>query len=115
MFVGEIGIPRHEFLYDIEFWEARRILRGYERRNMLSNQLLRLTAYFSCFAFRENKSAKTPQQWLPLYFDTPDDAQADDIDSPQTVTQEDIDDMNRDIDLFKKLMNTKSKKKRTAK
>ena len=32
MFVGEIGIPRREFLFDISFWEARRILRGYRNR-----------------------------------------------------------------------------------
>ena len=32
MFVGEIGIQRREFLYEIKFWEARRILRGYNRR-----------------------------------------------------------------------------------
>ena len=32
LFVGEIGIPRREFLFDISFWEARRIIRGYRRR-----------------------------------------------------------------------------------
>lgn len=30
--MGEIGIPRKEFLFTIQFWEARRILRGYNRR-----------------------------------------------------------------------------------
>ena len=33
MFVGEIGLPRREYLYDIRFWEARRILSGYNRRH----------------------------------------------------------------------------------
>ncbi len=33
MFVGEIGLPRREYLYDIRFWEARRILAGYNRRH----------------------------------------------------------------------------------
>lgn len=32
MIVGEIGIPRYEFLYIINFWEVRRIIRGYNRR-----------------------------------------------------------------------------------
>ena len=31
-FVGEIGIPRREFLFHIRFWEARRILQGYSNR-----------------------------------------------------------------------------------
>lgn len=30
--MGEIGIPRREFLYDIVFWEAQRIRLGYARR-----------------------------------------------------------------------------------
>jgi hypothetical protein len=33
LFVGEIGLPRREYLYDIRFWEARRILSGYNRRH----------------------------------------------------------------------------------
>lgn len=66
LFVGEIGIPRREFLFDIKFWEARRIIRGYQKRGRLEQQLMRLTAYMSCFAFRENKLHKEPQDWLPL-------------------------------------------------
>lgn len=64
-----MGIPRREFLYDVEFWEARRIIRGYKRRNILQYQLMRLQSYYACFAMRENKSGKSPQDWLPLYFD----------------------------------------------
>lgn len=33
MLVGEIGISRRDFLYGIRFWEARRLLRGYNRRH----------------------------------------------------------------------------------
>ena len=33
IFVGNIGISRHEFLYDIRYWEARRIYNGFMRRN----------------------------------------------------------------------------------
>lgn len=53
-------------MYEIVFWEAKRIYKGYRKRHRLEQQLLRLTAYFSCFAMRENKSRKTPEQWLPL-------------------------------------------------
>ena len=45
MFVGEIGIPRKEFLYDICFWEARRILRGYRNRYRDMWSALRWHAY----------------------------------------------------------------------
>lgn len=31
--MGEIGIQRREFLYEIDFWEARRLIRGYHNRH----------------------------------------------------------------------------------
>ena len=31
--MGEIGIPRREFLYDIAYWEARLIMKGYSNRH----------------------------------------------------------------------------------
>lgn len=65
-------MPRREFLYDIVFWEAVRIMRGNKRRNRLEQQLLRLTAYMSCFAFRENKGRKSPTEWLPLPWEKED-------------------------------------------
>ena len=30
--MGEIGFPRREFLFDIRWWEARRIIKGSEAR-----------------------------------------------------------------------------------
>lgn len=30
--MGEIGVPRREFLYDLRFWEVHRIILGYRRR-----------------------------------------------------------------------------------
>ena len=32
LIVGEIGIPRHDFLYNLQVWEVRRIIRGYRKR-----------------------------------------------------------------------------------
>lgn len=31
--VGEIGIPRDTFLYDLKWWEVKCIIRGYNRRH----------------------------------------------------------------------------------
>ena len=45
LFVGEIGIPRREFLYEICFWEARRIFRGYRNRYRDMWSALRWHAY----------------------------------------------------------------------
>ena len=50
-----------EFLYDLQFWEAKRILKGYENRNRSLNELLRLNAYYTCFAFRKNDEGRVPR------------------------------------------------------
>ena len=71
--MGEIGISRKEFFYELQWWEVNAIIRGYRKRNILSYQLQRLTAYSAFFGMRENKNALTPQEWQPLYFDEDDD------------------------------------------
>ncbi|MCH5307635.1 MAG: hypothetical protein J1E37_06090 [Prevotella sp.] len=84
--MGEIAIPRREFLYDLQFWEVRRIIRGYRRRDVLKYQLLRLCAYMSCFSMRPNKSGQSPAEWLPMDFDRWKEADRDD--SPITEDDE---------------------------
>lgn len=91
MIVGEIGFPRREFLYDISFWEARRIIRGYKRRNILAYQLLRLTAYGSMFSMRD-PNGKSPTDWLPLYFDK------DDEENVAPISEEEVADMVKELE-----------------
>ena len=66
--MGEIGIPRREFLYELRFWEVRRIIRGYRRRNRLSHQLLAECAYASIHAMRDPKG-KTVKDLFPALFE----------------------------------------------
>ena len=70
--MGEIGIPRHEFLYEIRFWEVRRIIRGYRRRDWLKHQLLAECAYATIYAMRDPKG-KTVADIFPMLFDDDDD------------------------------------------
>ena len=65
--MGEIGIPRREFLYDLRFWEVRRIIRGYRKRNRLTHQLLAECVYASTFAMRDPQG-KTPADMFPGIF-----------------------------------------------
>ena len=66
LFVGEIGIPRREFLYDIQFWEVRRIIRGYHARHHAGWEQARLIAYNAhfCMGLPDGKVAPTLQQWI---------------------------------------------------
>lgn len=72
MFVGEIGIPRREFLYDLKFWEVRRIIRGYRKRGKIFMQLLAENVYASTFAIR-SAEGKRVQDMFPGIFDDDDD------------------------------------------
>ena len=66
--MGEIGIPRHEFLYEIRYWEARRIVRGYRMRNALHYQLMRMNIWASMFCMGNPKNVK-PKDLFKLYFE----------------------------------------------
>lgn len=85
--MGEIGIPRHEFLYDLRFWEVRRIIRGYRRRDWLKHQLMAEIVYAATFAMRDPKG-KTVSDMFPMLFDEEDD------DEPP-ITKEDAADLQQ--------------------
>lgn len=77
--MGEIGLPRREFLYDITFWEARRIIRGYRRRRILQYQLQRLNVWASAFCMG-NPNNVQPHELIKLYFDDDEGQDAPPID-----------------------------------
>ena len=85
--MGEIGIPRREFLYDIRFWEVRRIVRGYRNRDRLKHQMMAECTYAAMFAMRDPKG-KTVEDMFPMLFDDDDD----DYDEPP-ISEKDVADM----------------------
>ena len=70
--MGEIGISRKEFLYDIRFWEARRIIRGYRKRGKIFMQLLAENVYATIYTMRDAKGKKV-EDMFPSIFDDDDD------------------------------------------
>jgi hypothetical protein len=80
--VGEIGIPRREFLYDIQFWEVRRIINGYRRRDLLNHQLMAECVYAATFAMRDPKG-KTVKDMFPSIFQDEED-----VSSPPLTDEE---------------------------
>jgi len=91
MFVGEIGITRHEFLYDILFWEANRIVRGYYKRGRIFMQLLAENVFASTFAFRGSEG-KTVKDMFPQLFESDEQ---DDEDYEPPISQQDADELRR--------------------
>lgn len=88
--MGEIGRPRHEFLYEIDFWEVRRIIRGYRQRDTAKLILLRLTAYFAKYATRDNKEGITPQQFFPMAFDEADKEETPPVSDDEVAQMRDM-------------------------
>lgn len=64
--MGEIGIPRREFLYDIQFWEAQRILHGYWDRQHPAWERTRLIAYYVryCMGLGKDETPQTVTQFI---------------------------------------------------
>lgn len=72
--MGEIGISRREFLYDITFWEVRRIIRGYRRRDKLKHQLMAECVFAAIYAMRDPKG-KTVADMFPMLFEDDEDSE----------------------------------------
>ena len=89
--MGEIGIPRREFLYDLRFWEVRRIIRGYRRRDLLKHQLMAECVYAATYAMRDPQG-KTVADMFPMLFDYDDD------DDEPPLTKEDVADLQAEMD-----------------
>ena len=93
MLVGEIGIDRRAFLYDLRYWEVLRIIKGYRRRDWLKLQLMAECTYAAMYAMRDPKGM-TPQKMFPELFKVEDEPEA-----PTITEQEaqDLQDMMRDF------------------
>ena len=72
MLVGEIGIDRRAFLYDLRYWEVLRIIKGYRRRDWLKLQLMAECTYAAMYAMRDPKGM-TPQKMFPELFKVEDE------------------------------------------
>ena len=101
--MGEIGIPRREFLYDLRFWEVRRIIRGYRQRDRLKHQLIAECAYAAMYAMRDPKG-KTVADMFPMLFDDDDD------DDEPPISEEDVADMQAMMEAFNNNINEQNNK-----
>ena len=80
-------MTRREFLYDIKFWEARRIIRGYRKRHHFLYQLIAEDVFANTYAFRGSEG-NTPQKMFPMLFEDDDDYEME-----PAITQEEQDEL----------------------
>ena len=62
--MGEIGISRHEFYYELKWWEVRSIIRGYNARHHHGWEQARLVAYNARFCMGSKDPLPTVTEWL---------------------------------------------------
>ena len=70
--MGEIGRDRHEFLYEIQYWEVLRIIKGYRKRDRLTHQLIAEAVFAAMHTMRDSKG-KTVKDFFPILFEDDDD------------------------------------------
>lgn len=70
--MGEIGRDRHEFLYEMTYWEVLRIIRGYRKRDRLTHQLIAEAVFAAMHTMRDSKG-KTVKDFFPMLFEDDDD------------------------------------------
>lgn len=66
--MGEIGFPRHEYLYELTYCDLLLITRGFQRRQRHGWEQARLIAYHVryCMGLSKGENAKTLTEWLPF-------------------------------------------------
>jgi hypothetical protein len=77
MLVGEIGISRHEFLYELRLWEIILITRGYFKRYHPGWEQARLIAYNAAHCMGA-KNAPTITNWLKFPWEMSHDDELND-------------------------------------
>jgi hypothetical protein len=80
MFVGEIGIQRHEYLYILTFADLLLIRRGYFFRYHQQWEMARMIAHqvHYCMGVKQGDTVKTATEWVTFPWErTPDGEPAD--------------------------------------
>lgn len=86
--MGEIGIPRMEFLNDLRLWEIRAIIRGYHKRQYPMWRAARFVAWTTAKAFGSTK-AECAEDFVQFAFEK---------NAPSAVpTDEEIEEIRRRI------------------
>ena len=96
--MGEIGIPRHEFLYELTWWEINSIIRGYRKRNRLTHQLLAEIVYTTTSTMRDPRGKTVKDMFSALF---KEDDENEENERPDPITPEEQAEMEEMLHDFK--------------
>ena len=87
--MGEIGISRHEFYYELKWWEVKAIIRGYNNRHHHGWEQSRLVAYNARFCMGSKNPIPTVTEWLKFPWEK---------EEHNEMTQQDRDELQAEMD-----------------
>ena len=70
--MGEIGISRHEFYYELKWWEVKAIIRGYNARHHAGWEQARLVAYNAHYCMGSKEPLPTVTEWIKFPWEKKD-------------------------------------------
>ena len=96
LFVGEIGIPRREYLFELDFWEARLIYKGYRNRYKDMWTAMRWQAFniMSSMSNLSKAGIRKPSDLLSFPWDKPEPS---DLPSEEEIerTRKELQELNK--------------------
>lgn len=98
--MGEIGISRHEFYYELKWWEVRSIIRGYNARHHHGWEQARLVAYNARFCMGSKDPLPTVTEWLKFPWEQK---------AVTPVSQEVVDELQAEMDAINASLKTDGK------
>ena len=100
--VGEIGVPRREYLYEMQYWEILLIVRGYSRRHRDIWSAIRWQTFSLMCVQADLKKAGiySPTDLIRFPWDNSDS------DGPGGLTPDDIEELQRQMQEYNSQRNT---------
>ena len=94
--MGEIGIPRHEFLHVLRWWEIRSIIRGYGRRHRHLWSIARWQTYnlMCCLADIKKAGISRPTDLIEFPWDNHGQS--------NILSDEEVEELANEIDSYNK-------------
>ena len=94
--MGEIGIPRREFLYDITYWEALLIMKGYSNRHREMWSAMRWHAFHVIAAMPyvnlREKGIMSPTDLFPFPWEK---------EQPPVIDEKTAEELQREMDTYR--------------
>lgn len=85
MLVGEIGINRREYLYELKYCDILLIVRGYFKRHHYGWEQARFVAYHVryCMGVKKDEVVPTIEKWHPFPWEQEQEHSGNDLPTPE--------------------------------